>query len=135
MLWHRFSPHVNRPVLHLKLFTDGQLLPVVGLVLFGTMYMYGGLGSFLLRFAGGLVILLPVAVMALDNRSGQTLRLMWFGWKEWNQKPGVYDQSADDLEIEPYVLTVDPEELAREANSRNQLVDVATLFDPAPEND
>lgn len=75
MIWHRFSPHVNRPVLHLKLFTDGQLLPVVGLVLFGTMYIYGGLGALPLRFAGGLVIMLPVLVMALDNRSGQTLRL------------------------------------------------------------
>jgi hypothetical protein len=133
MIWHRFSPHINRPVLHLKMFTDIQVLIVLGLGLFALMYVWGGFGALPVRLLVAFLVLTPAGVMALDNRSGQTLRLWWFARTQWRSTPGVYEPIVTG-EITGYTLDPDPDELAREASAANAMVDVATLFDPQPQS-
>lgn len=131
MIWHRFSPHINRPVLHMRAFTDAQVVIVMGLGLFALLYAWGGFGALPVRLLVSFLILSPAGVMALDNRSGQTLRLWWFAHTQWKATPGIYEPTITG-EITGYELAPDPDELAREASAANALVDVATLFDPEP---
>src|SRR5206468_11119740 len=67
---HRIKHHVNRPVLHMGLFTDAQMLPAAGLFTLAAGWFYAGGGGLVARTVVCALLMLPVAVMVVDNRVG-----------------------------------------------------------------
>jgi hypothetical protein len=125
---HRIKHHVNRPVLHMGLFTDAQMLPAAGLFTLAAGWFYAGGGGVVARTIVAAVLLLPVAVMAVDNRVGgivvERVRAFW----RWHRQPGIFEPGAGESDGAFYTLTVDAEEQLVLERERLARVDLETVF-------
>jgi hypothetical protein len=105
---HRIKHHVNRPVLHLGLFTDAQMLPAAGVFTVAAGWFYAGGGPVMARSLVAAVLLLPVAVMVADNRVGGIVADQARAFVRWHRRAGIFEPGAD--ETHGYELVVDGEE-------------------------
>jgi hypothetical protein len=123
---HRIKHHVNRPVLHMGLFTDAQMLPAAGMFTLAVGWFYAGAGGVIGRSLVTALLLLPVAVMAVDNRVGGIVVERVTAFVRWHRQPGIFEPGAE--EADGYQLSVDAEDqlvLEREQLAR---VDLETVF-------
>lgn len=123
---HRIKHHVNRPVVHMGLFTDDQILPAAALVALAAGWLYAGAGGVVGRMLLSAVLVLPVAVMVVDNHVGGIVVKRAGAWLRWHRRAGVFAGGAG--EPDGYELTVDAKDrlvLEREAAVR---VDLETAF-------
>ena len=123
---HRIKHHVNRPVLHMGLFTDAQMLPAAGLFTLAAGWFYAGGGGVVGRAAVAAVLLLPVAVMAVDNRVGGIVVERVSAFWRWHRQPGVFEPAAG--EAEGYELSVDAEDELVLERERLARVDLEAVF-------
>jgi hypothetical protein len=123
---HRIKHHVNRPVLHMGLFTDAQMLPAAGLFTLAAGWFYAGGGGVVGRAAVAAVLLLPVAVMAVDNRVGGIVVERVSAFVRWHRQPGIFEPGAD--EAEGYELSVDAEDELVLERERLARVDLEAVF-------
>jgi hypothetical protein len=123
---HRIKHHVNRPVLHMGLFTDAQMLPAAGLFTLAAGWFYAGAGSVVARSLVAAVLLLPVAVMAVDNRGGGVVVERARAFVRWHRRPGIFDPGA--VEADGYELSVDAEDELVLERERLARVDLETVF-------
>ena len=91
---HRIKHHVNRPVLHMGMFTDAQMLPAAGLFTVAAGWLYAGGGALVGRALVAAVLLLPVAVMVVDNRVGGIVTERVAAYVRWHRQPGVFEPGA-----------------------------------------
>lgn len=123
---HRIKHHVNRPVLHMGLFTDAQILPAAGLLTSGAGWLYAGSGALVVRAVAAAVLLLPVGVMVVDNRVGGIVVQRVLALLRWHQRPGVFEPGADDAC--GYALALDEQDLLVLERERRARVDLETVF-------
>lgn len=123
---HRIKHHVNRPVLHMGLFTDAQILPAAGLLTSGAGWLYAGAGPLVARAVVAVVVLLPVGVMVVDNRVGGIVVQRTLALLRWYRQPGVFAPGADD--VCGYALTIDEQDLLVLDRERRARVDLETVF-------
>jgi hypothetical protein len=105
---HRIKHHVNRPVLHMGLFTDAQMLPGAGLFTLAAGWLYSGGGGVLSRVIVAGILLLPVGVMVVDNRVGGIVTDRVSAFVRWHREPGIYVPGAEDAP--GYELSVDEQD-------------------------
>ncbi len=116
---HRIKHHVNRPVLHLGLFTDGQMLPAAGLFTLAAGWAYAGGGSAITRALIAGLMLLPVGIMVVDNRVGGIVITQAKALVLWRREAGILtpgEQEAHGWELAIDVedqLVLDREEMAQ----------------------
>ena len=123
---HRIKHHVNRPVLHMGLFTDSQIVPAAGLLTLGAGWLYAGAGALVVRALVAAVVLLPVGIMVVDNRVGGIVVQRTLALLRWHRRPGIFAPGADNAC--GYALAVDEQDLLvleRESRAR---VDLETVF-------
>jgi hypothetical protein len=123
---HRIKHHVNRPVLHMGLFTDAQMLPAAGLFTLAAGWFYAGAGGVVGRAVVAAVLLLPVAVMAVDNRVGGIVVERVRAFVRWHRQPGIFEPGA--AEADGYELSVDAEDELVLERERMARVDLETVF-------
>jgi hypothetical protein len=123
---HRIKHHVNRPVLHMGLFTDAQMLPAAGLFTLAAGWFYAGSGGVVARAAVAAVLLLPVAVMAVDNRVGGMVVERVSAFVRWHRRPGIFEPGAE--EADGYELSVDAEDELVLERERLARVDLEAVF-------
>jgi hypothetical protein len=123
---HRIKHHVNRPVLHMGLFTDAQMLPAAGLFTLAAGWFYAGGGGVVGRAAVAAVLLLPVAVMAVDNRVGGIVVERASAFTRWHRRPGIFEPGAE--EADGYELSVDAEDELVLERERLARVDLEAIF-------
>src|SRR5918992_5407220 len=119
---HRIKHHVNRPVLHMGLFSDTQMLPAAGLFALAAGWFYAGGGGLVARTVVAAVLLLPVGVTVVDNRVGGIVVDRVCAFVRWQRQPGIFAPGAD--EARGYELSVDAEDpllLERERLARGGL--------------
>jgi hypothetical protein len=123
---HRIKHHVNRPVLHMGLFTDAQMLPAAGLFTLAAGWFYAGGGGVAGRAVVAAVLLLPVAVMAVDNRVGGIVVERVSAFVRWHRRPGIFEPGAE--EADGYELSVDAEDELVLERERLARVDLEAVF-------
>ena len=123
---HRIKHHVNRPVLHMGLFTDAQMLPAAGLFTLAAGWFYAGAGGVVGRSLMAALLLLPVAVMAVDNRVGGIVVERVSAFWRWHRRPGVFEPAHG--EAEGYELSVDAEDQLVLERERLARVDLEAVF-------
>jgi hypothetical protein len=123
---HRIKHHVNRPVLHMGLFTDAQMLPAAGLFTLAAGWFYAGAGGVVGRSLVAAWLLLPVAVMAVDNRVGGIVVERVSAFVRWHRRPGVYEPGP--VEADGYELSVDAEDELVLERDRLARVDLEAVF-------
>lgn len=123
---HRVKHHVNRPVLHMGLLTDGQMLPAAGLVTLAAGWFYAGSGGVVARTVVAALILLPVAVMAVDNRAGGIVVGRAVALGRWYRQGGVFTPGAE--RPEGYLLEIDDEDALVLERERLARVDLEAVF-------
>jgi hypothetical protein len=123
---HRIKHHVNRPVLHMGLFTDAQMLPAAGLFTLAAGWFYAGAGGVVGRSLVVALLLLPVAVMAVDNRVGGIVVERVSAFVRWHRQPGVYEPGA--VEADGYELSVEAEDELVLERERLARVDLEAVF-------
>jgi hypothetical protein len=119
---HRIKHHVNRPVLHMGLFTDAQMLPAAGLFTLAAGWFYAGGGGLVARTVVAALFMLPVGVMVVDNRVGGIVVDRVRAFVRWYRQPGIFAPGA--AEARGYELSVDAEDqlvLERERLARVNL--------------
>jgi hypothetical protein len=126
MVRHRIKHHVGRPVLHMGLFTDAQMLPAAGLFTLGSGWLYAGAGGPVTRVLLAAVLLLPVGVMVVDNRVGGIVVERTLALVRWHRRPGVFAPGAHDAP--GYELTVDEHDLLVLEREHRASVDLETVF-------
>lgn len=123
---HRVKHHVNRPVLHMGLFTDAQMLPAAALFTFAAGWFYAGLGGVVARAVGAALILLPVAAMAIDNRAGGIIVGQVAALGRWYRHGGVLSPGA--AQPPSYALELDDEDALVLERERLARVDLEAVF-------
>ena len=123
---HRIKHHVNRPVLHMGLFSDSQMLPAAGLFALGAGWFYAGGGGLVARTVVAAALLLPVGVMVVDNRVGGMVVDRVRVFVRWQRQPGVFAPGAD--EAQGYELSVDAEDRLVLERERLARVDLDAVF-------
>jgi hypothetical protein len=123
---HRIKHHVNRPVLHMGLFTDSQIVPAAGLLTLGAGWLYAGVGGLVVRALVAAVLLLPVGIMVVDNRVGGIVVERTLALLRWHRRPGVFAPGAHDAG--GYALAVDEQDLLVLEQERRARVDLETVF-------
>jgi hypothetical protein len=123
---HRIKHHVNRPVLHMGLFTDAQMLPAAGLFTLAAGWFYAGGGGVVGRAVVAAVLLLPVAVMAVDNRVGGIVVERVSAFVRWHRRPGIFEPGAE--EADGYELSVAAEDELVLERERLARVDLEAVF-------
>jgi len=123
---HRIKHHVNRPVLHLGLFTDAQMLPAAGLFTVAAGWFYAGGGALVGRVLVAAVLLLPLAVMVVDNRVGGIVMERVAAWVRWHRQPGVFEPGAE--REHGYALSVDVQDQLLLERERLTRVDLEAAF-------
>lgn len=126
MTRHRIKHHVNRPILHWGVLTDAQILPAAGLFTMAAGWAYAGAGNIILRSIAAALLLLPVGIMAVDNRVGGIVVDQAKAFLRWHRQPGIFEPGTED--VHGYALVIDAEEqlvLEREKLAR---VDLETVF-------
>src|SRR5919108_2001222 len=93
---HRIKHHVNRPVLHMGLFTDAQILPAAALLTSGAGWLYAGAGPLVARALVAAVMLLPVGVMVVDNRVGGIVVERTLALLRWYRRGGGFAPRGGD---------------------------------------
>jgi hypothetical protein len=119
---HRIKHHVSRPVLHMGLVTDAQMLPAAGLFAVAAGWLYAGAGGAIARAVVAAVLLAPVAVMVIDNRVGGVVQERVRAFVRWHRRPGVFEPGAEDAH--GYALQIDDDDrvvLERERVRRDDL--------------
>jgi hypothetical protein len=119
---HRIKHHVNRPVLHMGLFTDAQMLPAAGLFTLAAGWFYAGGGGLVARTMVAALFMLPVGVMVVDNRVGGIVVDRVRAFVRWYRQPGIFAPGAEAAR--GYELSVDAEDqlvLERERLARVNL--------------
>lgn len=108
------------------LFIDGQMLPAAGLVSLAAGWFYAGGGGLVARTLAAALILLPVGVMAVDNRAGGIVAERAAAWWRWYRHGGVFGPGAC-ARPESYSLEIDEQDalvLERERLARVNLESV-----------
>ena len=123
---HRIKHHVNRPVLHMGLFSDAQMLPAAGLFTLAAGWFYAGGGALVGRALVAAVLLLPVAVMVVDNHVGGIVRERVAALVRWHRQPGVFEPGAEHAH--GYRLSVDDEDQLLLERERLGRVDLEAAF-------
>lgn len=123
---HRIKHHVNRPVLHIGLFSDAQMLPAVGLVALAAGWFYAGGGGLVARTIVAALILLPVGVMAVDNRAGGIVMERLTALGRWYRHGGVF--TPGPAQPEGYALDIDEEDALVLERDRLARVDLEAVF-------
>jgi hypothetical protein len=123
---HRIKHHVNRPVLHMGLFTDAQMLPAAGLFTLAAGWFYAGAGGVVGRSLVAALLLLPVAVMAVDNRAGGIVAERVRAFVRWHRQPGIFEPGAE--KADGYLLSVDAEDQLLLERERLAGVDLEAVF-------
>ena len=123
---HRIKHHVNRPVLHMGLFSDAQILPAAGLFTIACGWVYAGGGALVVRALVAAVLLVPVGVMVVDHRVGGIVVDQAKAFVRWHRQPGIFRPGAEDAS--GYALAFDAEAqlmFERESMAR---VDLEAVF-------
>jgi hypothetical protein len=123
---HQIKHHVNRPVLHLGMFTDTQMLPAAGLFAVAAGWVYAGAGGLVSRTVVALVALLPAGVMVVDNRMGGIVVEQARAFVHWHRQPGIFTPGVEGAE--GYALTPDDEHQLALTRSRLERVDLEAAF-------
>jgi hypothetical protein len=123
---HRIKHHVNRPVLHMGLFSDSQMLPAAGLFALAAGWFYAGSGGLVARTVVAAVLLLPVGVMVVDNRVGGIVVDRVRSFVRWQRRPGIFAPGAG--EVRGYELSVDVEDRLLLERERLARVDLEAAF-------
>jgi hypothetical protein len=123
---HRIKHHVNRPVLHMGMFTDAQMLPAAGLFTVAAGWFYAGGGALVGRALVAAVLLLPVAVMVVDNRVGGIVMERVAALVRWHRQPGVFEPGAGHAP--GYALSIDDEDRLLLERERLARVDLEAAF-------
>ena len=112
---HRAQHHLNSGILHFGLFTDGQIGPVV-LMLVAAMTSFVAGDGLVMRMIVPLLFVTPAVVMVVDNHGGGLLRRRFRGWLDYRRSVGRYEPGADPADTPGYAL-VDPRAAARGTQS------------------
>ncbi len=123
---HRIKHHVNRPVLHMGLFTDAQMLPAASLFTLAAGWFYAGAGGIVGRSLVAALLLLPVAVMAVDNRACGMVAERVRAFVRWHRQPGIFEPGAE--KADGYLLSVDAEDQLVLERERLAGVDLEAVF-------
>ena len=123
---HRIKHHVNRPVLHMGMFTDAQMLPAAGLFALAAGWFYAGGGPLLARTVLAAVLLLPVGVMVVDNWVGGIVVDQARAFVRWHTQPGIFAPGVE--EAHGYELAVDGEDRLVLERERLARVDLEAAF-------
>lgn len=123
---HRIKHHVNRPVLHMGLFSDSQMLPAAGLTALASGWAYAGDGGLVARVIITALLMLPVGVMVVDNRVGGIVVDCLQAYLRWRRDPRVFTPGAGD--VHGYELIVDPEDELVLARERLARIDLEAAF-------
>ncbi len=123
---HRIKHHVNRPVLHMGMFNDAQMLPAAGLFTLAAGWFYAGGGPLVMRTVLAAVLLLPVGVMVIDNWVGGIVVAQVRAFVRWHRAPGVFVPGVDDAT--GYELGVDGEDRLVLERERLARVDLEAAF-------
>src|SRR5688500_14238072 len=121
---HRIKHHVGRPVLHLGLFTDSQMLPAAAIASLAAGWFYAGSGGLVGRTLVAAILMLPVGVMVVDNRVGGIVVDRLRALIRWHREPGVFAPELALDDVDGYALTLEPEDelmLERERLGRADL--------------
>jgi hypothetical protein len=123
---HRIKHHVNRPVLHFGLFTDAQMLPAAALFALAAGWLYAGSGGLVGRMVISALSILPIAVIAVDNRVGGVVVERVHAYVRWHRQPGIFVPGAGAGD--GYELSVDAEDELALARQRLAPVDIEAAF-------
>ncbi|MCA1678351.1 MAG: hypothetical protein LC777_05085 [Actinobacteria bacterium] len=123
---HRIKHHVNRPVLHMGMFTDAQMLPAAGLFTLAAGWFYAGGGPLVARTVLAALLLLPVGVMVVDNWVGGIVVAQVRAFVRWHRQPGVFVPGVE--EAPGYELAVDGEDRLVLERERLARVDLEAAF-------
>lgn len=123
---HRIKHHVNRPVLHMGLFSDEQILPAAGLFTIACGWVYAGAGALVVRTLVAAVLLVPVGVMVVDNRVGGIVVDQVKAFVRWYRQPGIFCPGAE--EASGYELAIDAEDQLVLDRERMARVDLEAVF-------
>jgi len=123
---HRIKHHADRPVLHWGVFTDAQMLPAAGLFTVGAGWFYAGGGGIVARTLVAALLLVPVAVMAVDNRVGGLVVDRVTAFVAWHRQPGIFEPGAG--EGAGYELRIDEEDQVVLERERIGHVDLEAVF-------
>jgi len=123
---HRIKHHVNRPVLHMGLFSDAQILPAAGLFTMACGWAYAGAGALVVRTVVAAVLLVPVGVMVVDNRVGGIVVDQAKAFVRWYRQPGIFSPGADTAS--GYELAIDAEDQLVLDRERMAQVDLEAVF-------
>lgn len=123
---HRIKHHVNRPVLHLGMFSDAQMLPAAGLFTLAAGWFYAGGGPLVARTAVAALALVPVGVMVVDNWVGGIVVDQLRAFVRWHREPGIFTPGAE--QARGYELSVDAEERLVLGRERLARVDLEAAF-------
>ena len=123
---HRIKHHVNRPVLHMGLFTDAQMLPAAGLFALAAGWFYAGGGGLVARTVLGALLLLPIGMMVVDNRVGGIVVDRVSAFVRWHRRPGIFAPGSEDAQ--GYELSVDAEDQLVLERERLARVDLEAAF-------
>ncbi|MGI8944769.1 MAG: hypothetical protein ACR2GL_00835 [Thermoleophilaceae bacterium] len=123
---HRIKHHVNRPVLHMGMFTDDQMLPAAGLFALSAGLLYAGGGPLVARTALSALLLVPVAVMAVDNWVGGIVVDRVRAFVRWHRRPGIFVPGAEGAH--GYELSLDVEDRLVLERERLARVDLEAAF-------
>jgi len=123
---HRIKHHVNRPVLHLGLFTDGQMLPAAGLFSVAAGWAYAGGGSVIARAIVAALMLVPVGVMVVDNRVGGLVISQVEALVCWRREAGIFTPGVQ--ESYGCEVAIDAEDLLVLEREQMAQVDLEAVF-------
>jgi hypothetical protein len=125
---HKIKHHVNRPILHWGLFTDAQMMPAAGMFTLAAGWVYAGGGGLVARMMVAALMLLPVGVMAADNKVGGLVIEAFRAVVRWHRNPGIFEPGMG--EIEGYGLKVDAEDQLVLEREQMAHVDLELVFAP-----
>jgi hypothetical protein len=123
---HQIKHHVNRPVLHLGMFTDAQMLPAAGMLAVAAGWVYAGAGGLVARVVVAVVALLPAGVMVVDNRVGGIVADQVRAFIRWHRQPGIFAPGVEDAR--GYALAPDDEHRLALMRERLGRVDLEAAF-------
>ena len=125
---HRIKHHVNRPILHMGLVTDRQMLPAVGLVTLAAGWGFAGSGGLVARVAVAALMLLPVGVMVVDNRMGGIVISQVKAWIAWRREPRIFVPGHPLQTAHGLVLIMDAQDQLVLERERRARLDLEAVF-------
>lgn len=123
---HRVKHHVNRPVLHLGLFTDGQMVPAAGVFALAAGWAFAGGGGAVARTVVAALMLLPVGVMVVDNRMGGIVVTQVKALVLWRRELGIFTPGGE--QADGWELEIDAEDQLVLDRERVESLDLEAVF-------